>query len=60
MKRASTIETKPNAPAELNIKITGYIEDLTLETDETRISKVMQKYLDFEPPSTITAFSINS
>jgi hypothetical protein len=41
------METKPNAPAELNKKITSYIEDLAQETDEARISEVMQKYLNF-------------
>jgi len=41
------METKPNAPAELNKKITSYIEDLAKETDEARISEVMQKYLNF-------------
>ncbi len=41
------METKPNAPAELNKKITSYIEDLAQETDQARISEVMQKYLNF-------------
>ncbi|MHA1544115.1 MAG: ArdC family protein, partial [Alphaproteobacteria bacterium] len=41
------METKPNAPAELNKKITSYIEDLAQETDKARIGEVMQKYLNF-------------
>jgi len=39
------METKPNAPAELNKKITSYINDLARETDEAKISEVLQKYL---------------
>lgn len=41
------METKPNSPAELNKIITSYINDLARETDQAKISEVLQKYLAF-------------
>jgi len=41
------MEIKTNTPAELNQKITSYITDLARETDQAKISEVLQKYLVF-------------
>lgn len=41
------METISNKPAELNQKITNFVKDLAKETDEARISAVMQNYLAF-------------
>lgn len=37
----------PNSPANLNKKLTAYVKDLAKETDQARISEMMQNYLKF-------------
>jgi len=42
-----TKEKNPNHPSQLNKKLTSFINDLAKETDEARISEVMQNYFKF-------------
>ena len=43
----NTKEKNPNHPSILNKKLTSFINDLAKETDEARISEVMQNYFKF-------------
>jgi len=58
MKSNSEKPNNPNSPAALNKKLTSFIKDLATETDEARISEVMQNYLKF--CSTFYRYSVSN
>jgi len=52
------MKEKTNTPAALNAKIKDFIQQLAEETDQARISEVVQRYLEFS--SSFYKYSINN